>query len=55
MARSPYKSNKRQKEIDRKKKKDQKRQRKIDKKADKTENELAYQNEEKNISPSPYE
>jgi hypothetical protein len=40
MARSPYKSNKRQKEIDRKKKKELKRQRKIDKKDDKTENEV---------------
>jgi hypothetical protein len=38
MSRSPYKSDKRKKEIDRKKKKELKRQRKIDKKADKTEN-----------------
>ncbi len=42
MSRSPYKSNKRQKEIERKKKQELKRQRKIDKKADETESSLAH-------------
>lgn len=48
MARSNYKSNKRQKELDRKNKQEQKRQNKIDKKSTQTEvSEAQDQIEEK--------
>ncbi|MEJ2157039.1 MAG: hypothetical protein P8X96_17025 [Desulfobacteraceae bacterium] len=53
MSRSLYKSNKRQKELDRKKKQELKRQRKIDKKADEAESQLAGSNKE--MEPSQYQ
>lgn len=46
MSRAPFKSNKRQKERDRKEKQELKRQRRIDKKSDKNEHTLTSNKEE---------